>query len=317
MIIKKNIEVGVDIRDCIGIYTDPENMIHILADRFEGKCYRGCYIKSINRILRVGECLINQDGIPGFGTIPIIMEVTAIVYAVGEIINGCMVQKKDKNGIIICSTDIAGIMLVAHRSLESINKGQMISVRVGNIRYNQGSPKVSINAIPYLFNHRPVIYKIGNITEPVKILLSNVLDRISSEEKEMELLKKEKASAWKTFSTLLYAYKEEQETPSEAMVHNLLDIVKNFDKNIKYLSRDSRIDLSTPSVYGYNNVQADSIPKNAVVRNDLPTGNVLIILLEDYCSHLRTIREMINIYSTEELLSTHRNLWQIFKKNKL
>ncbi|QYB17651.1 hypothetical protein PV-S19_0287 [Pacmanvirus S19] len=317
MIIKKNIEVGVDIRDCIGIYTDPENMIHILADRFEGKCYRGCFIKSINRILRIGECLINQDGVPGFGTIPVIMEVTAIVYAVGEILNGCVVQKKDKNGIIVCGTDIAAIMLIAHKSLESINKGQLISVRVGNVRYSQGSPKVSINAIPYIFNHRPMIYKIGNITEPVKILLSNVLERISQEEKEMELLKKQKARAWETFSQLLYAYKEEQKPPKGAIVHSLLDIVKNVDKNIKYISRDSRIDLSTPNVYSYTDVQADSIPSGAVVRNELPTNNVLIILLEDYCSHLRTIREMIDIYSTEELLSSHRNLWQIFKKNKL
>ena len=317
MIIKKNIEVGIDIQNCINIYTDPEIIKHILADRFEGKCYRGCYIKSINRILRMGDCLINQDGSPSFGTIPIIMEVTAVVYAVGEIINGCVVQNKDKNGIIICSTDIASIMLMSHKSLESITKGQVISLRVGNVRYNQGSLKVSINAIPYMFSNKPFIYKIGIINEAVKSMISDVLERISFEEGEMERLKSEKSKAWETFNSLLYAYKDEQKPPPGAKVFNLIDIAKgNVEKGVKYLSRDSRINLSSSNVYGYTSVQADQIPNNAVIRDELQVSNVLIILLEDYCSHLRTIREMINIYSTEEMINIHRNLWQIFKKNK-
>ena len=88
MIITKVIEVGIDIHNCINIYSDGDNIKHILIDRFEKKCFRGCYIKTVDRILRTSECIINQDGSPTYGTLSVIFEVTAVVFADGEIING-------------------------------------------------------------------------------------------------------------------------------------------------------------------------------------------------------------------------------------
>lgn len=315
MLITKVIEVGIDVQNAINIYTDDNNIKHIISDRYEGKCFRGCWIKTINKILRVGECQINQDGTPSFGTIPVIFEATAIAYAVGEVINGCVVQNKDKNGIIICNTDISSIVMNAHKSLESITRGQIISVRVGAARYNPGASKVSISAIPFTFQEKPVVYKVGPVTEKEREFLSAVYERIAFEESEVVKLKKDKAKAWETFDQLLYAYKEEQSTPTSARVINILDLVKKpLPPDIKYISRDNRLNLSTPQAYAYSSPQ---FPPGAILRSELPTANVLLILLEDYCSHLRTIREMINIYTTEEILTSHRNLWQIFRKNKL
>lgn len=315
MLITKVIEVGINVQNTINIYTDEDNIKHILIDRYQGKCFRGCWIKSINKILMIGECIINQDGVPNFGTIPVIFEVTAIVYAMGEILNGCVVKNKDKSGIIICTTDIASIMLNAHKSLESITKGQIISLRVFGVRYNQGAAKVSINAVPFMFQEKPFIYAIGPITEGAKEMVANVLSRIEFEEAEKEKIMKDKPRAWDTFDQLLYAYKEEQKIPSGAKLLNIVSIAKSGNAGVKYLSRDNRLNLSTPNVYGYSDVT--TIPSGAIVRGEIATSNVLILLLEDYCAHLRTIREMIGIYATEELLIAHKNLWQIFKKNKL
>jgi hypothetical protein len=314
MLINKIIEVGINVHNCINIYTDPENIKNILADRYEGKCFRGCWIKSINKILMIGECVINQDGVPNFGTVPVIFEATAIVYAVGEIINGCVVKNKDKSGIIICGTDIASIMLNSHKSLESVTKGQIISVRVVGARYNQAAVKISVHAVPFMFQDRPIVYKIGSISEATKDLITNVLTRIEFEESEMENLKKEKARAWTFFDKLLYAYKEKQSVPTGARELNIVDIAKSgIERGVVYLTRDNRINLSTPTVHGY---AAAPLPAKAIVRSELPTSNILILLLEDYCAHLRTIREMVNIYSTEELLESHSNLWKIFAKSK-
>lgn len=314
MIIKKNIETGIDIHNPINVATDPENIRHILVDRFEGKCYRGCWIKSVNKILRVGECVINQDGDPNWGTIPVIMEVTAVVFAIGEIINGCVVQNKEKNGAILLTTDIASIMLMSTKILDSITVGKTISIRVAGVRYNQGSVKISINAIPYLFTNKPVIYKIDEIAEKEKILFENILERISFEESEMNKLKKENPKAWETFDQLLYAYKEPQNSPAGAKIFNILNIAESgIPKEIKYLSRDPRINLSLPNVYGYS---IEKFPPDSIQRFEVPSSNVICVLLEDYCAHLRTIREMISIYSTPEIIESHRALWQIFKKNK-
>lgn len=313
MIITKIIEVGINVQNCINIYTDPDNIKQILADRYEGRCFKGCYIKKIEKIRKIGECVINQDGPPTFGVIPVICEVTAIVYAVGEIINGCKVMNRDADGILVCSTDIAAIMLAAHPAFESVVKGQIISIRVGATRYNVSATKIAISAVPYLFNKNPIIYKIGIITEPMRALLGNVFERIAFEEEETNRLKKDNEKAWNTFDQLLYAYKEPQKAPRDAILMNIKTIAQEAIK-VQYLSRDPRINLSTPVVFGYTT--KSSFPEGAIVREDLPTANVLILLLEDYCAHLRTIREMIEIYHTEKLIADHKNLWQIFKKNK-
>lgn len=314
MIIKKNIIVGLDVLNPINIYTDSKNIKRILKNRLVGKCEYGCYIKKINKVIEDSDCIINQDGSPDFGSTSVVVEVTAIVYGVGEIINGCVVTNKDKNGTIICSTEIASIMLLSNKSLESITKGQIISIRVGSVRYNKGSEKISINAIPFLFTNKPIVYRISNITNDMKLLLTDVLNRISFEESEMKKLKSEKAKAWETFDQLLYAYKTEQTTPPGAKVLSIMDIVnKGIDKSIIYLSRDTRLNLSTPNVYGYD---VEKFPEGSIKKYEVPTANVLILILEDYCAYLRTIREMIDIYSTEEVIGSHRNLWQIFKKSK-
>lgn len=315
MLIKKVVEVGLDIQNCINVYSDADNIKNILAEKFEGRCFRGCFIKSVDKVIRRGECVINQDGEPTFGTIPVVFEVTAVVYAEGEIINGCTVNNKGSNGIIICKTDIADILLNSHKSLESIQNGQIISVRVGMVRYNQGAKKISVNAMPFLPNRVQVMYKITPPSIVKTELFNNVLQRIEFEEAEMTRLKTENIRAWDIFNQMLYAWKEEQKPPEGAKVLNIVKIAQTgLTDNVKYLSRDNRINGSQPLVCGYDAANAANIADAKVY--ELGYENAILTLLEDYCSHLRTIREMVGIYSTPDLISKHNNLWLIFKKNK-
>lgn len=310
MIITKIIEVGINVRDTINLYTDPDNIRQIVSDRYEGKCFKDCYIKKINKILREGECIPNQDGRPDFGTISVTCEITAIEYAAGEIINGCVVKNRDKNNIIICTTDVASIMLAPNPLLESISAGQIISVRVGVARYVSTSNKISISAIPYLPTQEPIIYKFGQISAKDKPLFNDVLERIKNEEAIAEKLKKENSKAWSTFDQMLYAYKEPQSVPAGAVEININELIT---KPPAFVSRDSRINLSNPIAYGYT---AAKFPPNARVITNFPPATVLLLMFEDYCAHLRTIREMVSIYNTEEIILNHRNIWQIFRKRK-
>lgn len=310
MIIVKIISTALDIQNCINIYTDPENIHQILVDRFEGRCISGCYVLKVGEIVRTGECVINQDGLPTFGNIPVTFKVTAIVYAAGEIINGCIVKNRDKKtGILICSSDISSIMVSAHPSMESITNGQIISVRVVASKYNISSTKVAISAVPYMFSAETVVYRAGPVTEAILGNLSNVLERIKYEEEQMEQLKIENPKAWDIFDKLLYAYNTPQQPPAGAKLVNIKSLL-TLGSNAVSISRDSRINLSTPNVYVYDNTVTN-------VKTSLATSSVYVVLLEDYCAHLRTIREMVGIYNTEEIVKNHRNLWQIFKKNKI
>lgn len=309
MLIKKNIEVCIDVKDCIGLYTSDDNIIRILADKYEKRCFRGCYIVSVDRVLRRGDCVINQDRDPTFGTIPVIFEVTAVTYAVGEIINGCVVQNKDKTGTIICKTDIANIILKAHPLLMSITRGQFISVRVGHVRYNQASPRVSINAVPMLPPSRVVVYEFAPIPAADLSLLGDVLGRIGEEVEKANKIKKDKPRAWTAFDQMIYAYGAAQTPPESAAVARLTDLPRAAVGG--YVSRDPRIRGTEDEYYVYTEPPAD-----AILRKGISPAGVAIALLEDYCAALRTVREMTEIYS-EDIIETHKNLWQIFKKAKL
>ena len=213
--------------------------------------------------------------------------------------------------------DTSSIMLNSHKSLESIQKGQIISVRVGASRYSQGSKKVSINAIPYLFSKTRVVYKLNRPIERPE-LFENVLKRIKYEEGEVSKLN---TKAWDTFNQLLYAWKEEPKNAPHTV--NLIELASGQTK-YKYISRDSRILGSTPLAYVYDEPPLDASVKE-VGANDIDlitkeinhfTDEVILTLLEDYCGHMRTVREMVEIYSTPDLLAAHGNLWLLFKKSK-
>jgi hypothetical protein len=314
MIITKRISTSINVNDCIGIYVDSDNILQYIVNKFQGRCYDGCFIKTVKRIVRMGECEINKDGFPDFGVLSITFDVEAVVYAVGEIINGCVVKNRDPNGILVCGTDIAHIMIAPNKLLDSINRDQYVSIRVGKVKYSIGVDKISICAMPYLPTSESIIYKMGPISNSARGLLSGVMSRITAEETEMGILISTNAVAWNTFNQLLYAYKEPQTAPDNATIVNIKELVNKGKTSIGYLSRDSKIDLALPNAYAYD---ADATFGEGVnVVSNFPPQVVLLILLEDYCAYLRTIREFISIYSDSGLLISHTNLWKIYKKVK-
>ncbi len=307
MIILKTISTAIDIQDCIGIYMDPDNILRRVESTFQGKCYMGAYILQIKRIIRISECEINQDGAPSAGRISIIFEALVLVYVRGEIINGCTVKNRVSD-MLVCDTAYANICVNKHPLAGSITPGQIISVRVISTKYQIGAVKVSINASIYLPQTESIIYKIGPITPDIKAFLGNVLARIKDEEAGIDKLKETNPKALNFFTQILYAYRSPQTAPNGAKEFNIKDFINNPPKTISYLSRDRRIELSRPFVYGYEQAAGASTL--------LDTRGVLLTLLEDYCAHLRTIREMIEIYSTESLIQSHGNIWLMFKKSQ-
>lgn len=322
MLIEKTIEVGIDIRDPISVFADPDNLKRILVDRYEKRCFRGCYIVTINKILRQSECVINRDGPPDFGTISVVILVSAIIYAPGEIINGCVVKNKDKSNILICSTDIASIMVMSNNTLDSVANGQTISVRVANVKYNQGAEKVSVSAVPFILQTKAVVYKL--VPEPETQLAAGEEARklLSNELSESRMVKEINPKAWDTFSKLLYAWKEPQRSPPGAKVHNLTDLFNEYClgklQDVIYIVVDPRINMADLDVYVYSDEPTDDmLGPDTIRRYELTSSGVMAAIRFERANHIRTIKEYVNIYSTEEMINKHRNIWQIFNKAKL
>jgi hypothetical protein len=308
MIITKLITTAVDISNCVNFCSDGDNIRHLLENKFVGKCYRGCYIQRINKIVRVGECVINGNT----GTVAVIFEVTGLIFPAGDIIC-CTVINKQEDNILIAGTEICSIIMLTDSRFDSIAVNQIIAAQVIEAQYVIASPKIAVNAIPYLPPLRAQIYKLAPVSDWA--LFDGILADIKAMEGRAAALIGEKA--WDTFNKLLYVYKEPQTLSSIDLVAQVAkkELIGVSGESLgphSYIARDTRLDLSRPLVHIYETI-GDSV---APVIESMSGEEVIITLLTDYYRRIKLLCDMVSAYSTEQLVRGHGNLWKIYIKNK-
>lgn len=317
MIIKTTIEVGIDLDDPIG-QCDDDHIKHILTVKYQGRCLREHYIQSIDRIIKRGEMVINQMSSAAFATLPIIVEVTAIVFLRGEIITGCLIKNiNERAKFITCESQYANVILKQTPMFASLQVGQLVTVQVATAQYAIGAQKVAVSGTPFIPSAAQPVYKIISHNIPIAAkLMKDVQARIEYEESEMNAAKKQDPKMWAIFSSLTCAYIK---PPTVENVQNIMDT--DALSKYKYITRDCRIAPTTPFVLAVN----EPLPawENNVLGSvigsvlEVSFAEALIAVLEDYCAQLRVVREMISVYSTPELIKSHANVWNIYKMNKL
>lgn len=316
MLIKKEITFGVDIGNVISLYTSTDNLINICRHKLVGKCYKSCFITSVDRIIRQSTCAIAQGGNPSSGTVHVVAEVSAIEYRPGDVINGVKVNGKDASEQLICHASNAVIVVRASQAagLESIVKDQLISVRVIHATYSIGSPTIALLTVFYFPDQQPLIYE---ISEPIdQAACVRALSLIADEKVKQKAIP-EKLLMF--FKTILAPYKDAGKKPPGAKLISV-DSVTTFKG---YASRDPRLAL-TDNIYGYEEYDHTNLLHDILPNGDTPkimsavtsTAGVVNILM-DYYNSLRIIREMTEIYASDEELRKHKNIWAIYGLHKM
>lgn len=313
MIIKTTIEVGIDLDDPIG-QCDDEHIKHILTVKYQGRCLREHYIQSIDRIIKRGEMVINQMSSAAFATLPIIVEVTAIVFLRGEIITGCLIKNiNERAKFITCESQYANVILKQTPMFASLQVGQLVTVQVATAQYAIGAQKVAVSGTPFIPSGTQPIYKIVSHNIPIAVkLMKDVQARIEYEESEMAAVKKQDPKMWTIFSSLTCAYIKPPVITGTLCQITDPEALSKF----KYITRDCRIAPTTPFVLAVNEPPTDR-PWELSNVLEVSFAEALIAVLEDYCAQLRVVREMISVYSTPDLIKSHANVWNIYKMNKL
>jgi len=317
MIVKREVETNIDIANAVDIYTDVEsNLMSILTSEYEGKCFRRCYVRKVLRLLQYSECLIAQEGERCYGRISVRFEVEAVVYYNGEIVNGCVVKNKDRNGIIIASSPIAKVFLNAHPLLATVAVGQTISVRVGSAEYQHGQMSVNVNAYPLLFVKEYPLYEISvdSLSAREYASLSDPLERLDAAIAAANETKRINTKGWEFFEKLLYAYRTDQTAPSNAVLVDLATALRTNKGLAGVYTRDHRIRPNTPGMYKYARGTIDD--PNAIRQLTSPLDS-FVAVIEETITYLDSIRELLTIYNSEKMMTDHKNIWIIFMKNKI
>lgn len=291
---KKDIQVGLDLSNYTLIYQDPENTIlDILRKKFINKCYQGCYIVDINRIVQRSECRINQDGEPSFGTISVVFEAEIIVYSPGEIITGCEFKKRIEQSNILCASEYANIYINSVPLYDSIRVGQIIPICVVNVKYEIGG-KISINGIIFIPS-KPLLlsYPLGEVKD--NRLIANLQETVDEEEKLSKACQVAHPELYKFFDELFHIGSTKAGT-------NIFDYIKNPTK-----PWGVKKSLNTLDIF-----PADSAEGRAL--NELTPKNTLVNIVQKYVEYKRLVRESVIIYKNK--MDEHNNIWMIYKMVK-
>jgi hypothetical protein len=234
------------------------------------------------------------------------IEIEATIYMKDDILTNCVVIHRDEVSII-CKTADVDIILSPTPMTKSIKVGQTIIVRADYIKYPIGERAIAISAVMFYFPPSIIVRKV-NMSSVNNLALQPLLLEMKEEEKRLA----DKSASWDTFSSMMYAYATPSKKPEKAEVIDILDLLKK--EGTFYVARDNRLELSKPSVCVFKD---EVFPDNYQLDIDCPADQVLEAIIIEYTSHLRVIRELTTIYSNEQIINAHRNIWQIINKSKL
>lgn len=216
MIITKRILISIDLGSCQAIYSPNRDdvIIRIAKDKLINKCFSGCYIISIEKILKKGDVRIVDNKLDGTAYVDVQLEVKAIVFACGkEILFGQPIERIENNGIIILKGALAaGLIAASPREREItklLSKKQEIPVIVQKAMYAPNYAHITIYGLPYVpeIPHN-TYYRITSDLSNADT--DNLEDLQSKIQEELELHSKLDKSMYKFFEDLMYPYKTQQ-----------------------------------------------------------------------------------------------------------
>lgn len=312
MKITKIVETSIDIKNPVRLFSNAEpKIIELLAQQFEGRCYKGCLINRILSIKKRSFCEVNRFSDPNIATINVVFEVTATVYAVGEIINGCrIINRNEETGVVTLAKgdNVKIIMGDPRRNFESFKRGSLVSVIVGTARYPVNHNAITINstmlrfpAIKPAFTVAPTSW--DNVDAGVKQMYNDAvarLDHISSTADGAALVK--------FYDNMLSAFKLPAGRLKDA---NQLPLIEAIAKGGN-ISVDPRLPISSINV-----VVGEPNREYSVFMEAPNSEEAIFELVNDMANRINTICDHVEIYNTRKLIEEYKALWELYKIAKV
>jgi len=271
-----NIEVSLNINNPIGLLSSPNNLLIVLKDKYEKKCYMDMFIVTVDNIVKRSMCIIDNEN-PSSSKMNIIFSATIYKINKGDILLltvnfiGGNIMNASKDHIMFKSNLIK-------TGGHEIKEGNKILGRCMTISYNAFSDVININGIIYY----PLPFDIIEVAYDMK-MFEGIIQKI---EKEQELIVQ--GETYKLFKKLLFANIYDNEKVS-------LNYIINKKEYPQYYSiSDNPLKLE----FNINNVQDHSKWKGSVykfqehmVESQLNLYLHLVHILRILTEEFKTLRE--------------------------
>lgn len=313
MIIIKVIETGLNIDNPLEVYNSAQDSIKaILIKLFKGRCFHGCLIIDILRVIKISECIIDSRGAGCVGKVNVMFEVRAIAYMPGELLVGCKILKKDR-AFVAAAGLTESVLMVNSAVTGEMQIGQLLPIVVGDSTCPISKDKISIKGMPFIPNISYTYYKINHTLSPGdRAQLAPVLKMLAEEQAACNSVENKRGLEF--FAGIISPYKKASKL-ANAKEKNITDLITEGVFS-GYYARDKRIKATDGIVYEYDSPIDE--PHASLASVELVKGvEAITMIIHDWISMMRFVRELNATFSTQELLNAHKNLWRVYSHAKI
>jgi hypothetical protein len=304
MLDKKILETTLDIDEPTDIYSNERTkmIMNKLTEKYAGKCFHSCLVIKIIKIIR-RSFIYMKDTLNGGATVNIIFEASVIVYHKGEIINGCKIIKKEPSGIMHAKSEHAGIQLNIKADMSIYKEGDIVPVIIKMVRYNPNQTSISVSAHPFMpIDEMPIYYNIvGDLSTDQRVVLNNILTRITDEEKYINTISATDKKIYKFFIDLLYNSNKTSKLTS------------------KKVSLTDMIEIKTGIIFRpmqkYNDNTVHHLTIDHVSIDESPFI-IFSVMLNKYLSNLQTLSEFLKSYPSFASVQKNKEIWKMYNMLK-
>jgi hypothetical protein len=285
MIITKVLTTEIDTRDPSVLYSSDLNadLLRLLAEKFEGRCFKSCFVKKINKILQHSPMILDYHRTEGSGKISIEFEITGVVYDADEVIPEASIIQILENGSMVLKTPETTIMVAPNTKLQRWKTGDTVPVRVLKSKYKPGYKTIAISAIPFTkpvlkVDDMPVFVYFGEETKALDAEIAKVV-------KQIEEMKTQK------FEKLLY----ETVKPPPTSAGETLKLL-----SFKDLKPMKEYMVWRHSIMNPKNLEIYAVEIKSDAKNLKPSQEIIVGLKTQLLKDLLTLASLAQAYKGDE-----------------
>lgn len=298
-----------------------------LREKFVNRCEKQCYITEINKIHKRSMVVINKDDLGGGGSVSIQYIANAVVYPSDCIVVGCKVDKINRNGSVLCSTDSLLIELSGAGNI-SLTVGNSIIVRIIETDYPKGSSHVVASG--ELYQRKPdfnlfIVVKPQQLPEDSLTVLQSAITEAKTAYEQAAKISKE---MMEYINSVLYPFNKQPENIPKQLLE--FDILKPDYSSIPVnkhviISRPGFISGNKPSAYIIDLEYLKSSPSHAIFNKEklmitMTSGDFVVVMLDmilDFTHYCNMLCSAAELYATESMRKQNEKIWTYYTRNKI
>jgi hypothetical protein len=330
-VINSTIAVTDPIEFCSNI---DKNILSELSRKFIGRCFGGSFILGITRVVTRGSCYADVKG-GGYIDVEFIANTLSIngndiitnitVSHIMQIIIGTTEFRR--NATLPPARVVATIINPVHAS--AIALGQIISVRARITRHETTKEHVSLGGSLLICDQSAPQYKLSGVVDPIIVpAIKTILDSIRDELTLRAAFTPDQLTRMMMFEKLMYSYKLSQE-PAFDTIAVLADVPEwygpisqsntseiNLCEILADIASEKPVDISGTWSRPLHIYRSSPLIMRTTENSehDIQCADPSIKIIEfakNMLDSLVVIREMVDVYNTDEIISSHVNIWNI------